>query len=215
MKVIDLTQIMTNDTPVFPGTEKPKLESVFTLERDGAVVTLLTMHSHTGTHMDAPSHMVAGKPMLDQMPVSNFVGKALVIDASDCKAGDKITMAYINKVKDKADQAEIILFRTDWDKKWETEDEYLGEYPCIDGDVVQYIIDSKKKCVGFDVIGADALADEAYTNHLKLFNSTGAVIVENLTNLSQCGSDLFLFCALPLKYKDADGSPIRAIGILE
>ena len=201
--------------PVFPGTAKPKLEPAFTFEEHGAAVTLFTMQSHAGTHMDAPYHMVQGRPMLDNMPVSAFVGKALVIDASDCKEGDKITMDYINKVKDKADQAEILLFRTDWDKKWEVEEEYLGDYPCIDDEITQYIIDSRKKCVGFDVIGVDPLWDEEYTTHKKMFNAIDIVVVENLTKLAQCGNDLFLFCALPLKYRESDGAPVRAVGILD
>ena len=119
-------------------------------------------------------------------------------------------------MKTKADEAEILLFRTDWDKNWGDEEKYLGDYPYIDDEVTQYIIDSGKKCVGFDVIGVDPVWDESYKNHKKLFNAkdTDIVVVENLTKLSQCGDDIFLFCALPLKYENSDGAPVRAVGIL-
>jgi kynurenine formamidase len=48
-----------------------------------------------------------------------------------------------------------------------------------------------------------------------MFNAIDIVVVENLTKLEQCGNDLFLFCALPLKYRESDGAPVRAIGILD
>ena len=215
MRVVDLTQTIHADMPVYPGTEKPKLEIANTLEEHGFIETLLTMYSHTGTHMDTPGHLLANRKMLDELPVSYFAGKALVINASDLKAGQRITMDYINKVKDKADQAEMLLFRTDWDKKWDQEEEYFGDYPYIDDEVAQYVIDSKKKLVGFDVIGIDPMYDEELKIHKKLFNAMDIVIVENLTKLYQCGDDLFLLCALPMKYKNSDGAPIRAVGILD
>ena len=214
MRIVDLTQLTTEDMPVFPGTDPPKLEAVYTHEEHGAMVSCFTACSHAGTHIDAPCHMVQGTATLDNLPVSKFVGKALVIDAKDCKAGERITMDYVNKVKDKADQAEILLFRTDWDKNWNDKEKYLGDYPYIDDDVAQYIIDSKKKCVGFDVLGIDPIADENYTLHKKLFNA-GVLIVENLTNLELCGDGIFLFSALPVKYKNADGAPVRAVGFLD
>jgi len=215
MRLVDLTQTISEDMPVYPGTEKPKLPIVNTLEEHGFIETLLTMYSHTGTHMDTPGHLLAGKMMLDDMPITHFAGKGLVINATDRKAGEKITIDYINKVKDKADKADFLLFRTDWDKYWENEEKYFGDYPVIDDDIIKYIIDTKKKGVGFDYIGIDPMWDEALTLHKKLFNVMDIVIIENLTNLGQCGDDIFLFCALPLKYKNSDGAPVRSIGILD
>ena len=214
MRIIDLTQMMHEDMPVFPGIPGPKLERRYVYETDGFRATVVSTLSHTGTHMDAPAHLAEKGKTLDDIPVSHFVGKALVIDASDLKAGDRITMAHINKVREKADDASILLFRTDWDKNWGKE-EYFGDYPCVDEEVMQYIIDGKKTCVGFDVIGIDPVSDGEFKKHKKLFNSADTVVLENLTNLGQCGDDVFIFAGLPLKYKDADGAPMRAVAILD
>lgn len=214
MKVIDLTHLISEDMPVYPGTETPKLQAANTYEKDGFKETLMTMYTHTGTHMDPPAHLFAGRTTLDEFPIEQFVGKALVIDCTDLKEGDRIGMEKINAVRSKADKAEFLLFRMGWDKRWGS-DAYFEDYPYLDDGVVEYIISQKKKGVGLDVIGIDPIADENLTIHKKLFIENEIVVIENLMNLDQTGEDLFMFFALPLKHVNADGSPIRAIAVLD
>ena len=214
MKVIDLTHFISEDMPVYPGTEPPKFKPANSYERDGFKETLITMFTHTGTHMDPPSHLFAGRTTLDKFPVDHFVGKALVIDCTDLKEGDKVTIDKINDIKDKADAADFILFMYGWDKRWGT-DAYFEDYPYIDDEVVEYLIRQNKKGVGMDVIGIDPIPDENLTIHKKLFIKNEIVVIENLKNLDQCGKDLFTFIALPQKIIDGDGSPVRAIAYWE
>lgn len=213
MKVIDLTHTICKDMPVYPGTEGPKLEVANTYEKHGFKETLLTMFSHTGTHMDSPMHLFGHRTSLDSLPAAHFVGQGLVIDCSDLNEGQRITMKYIENVRDKADVAEFILFRTGWDKLWGT-DSYYGNYPYITEEVADYLIQSKKKGVGLDVIGLDPISDEKLSLHRKLLSETDIVIIENLACLSEIGNELFTFCALPLKFENSDGAPIRAIAIV-
>ena len=110
MKVIDLTHVIAADMPVYPGTEPPRLESANTYEANGFKETLLTMYSHTGTHMDPPAHLFPGRTTLDQFPVSQFVGRALVIDCRDLPEGAAITMDRVRPYGDKARQADFLLF---------------------------------------------------------------------------------------------------------
>lgn len=213
MKIIDLTHTISENMPVYPGTERPRLETANTYEKSGFKETLLTMFSHTGTHMDAPMHLFAHRTALDSFPAEQFAGTGLVIDCSDLKEGQRITMGYIESAKEKADQAQFILFYTGWDKYWGTSS-YFGEYPYITDEVAEYLIHSDKKGVGLDVIGLDPISDEKLTMHRKLFAETDIVVIENLTHLREIGNELFTFCALPLKYENSDGAPIRAIAIL-
>ena len=80
MKVIDLTHTIKENMPVYPGTDTPKFIPANSYEKDGFKETLLQMYTHTGTHMDPPAHLFAGRTTLDQFPVEQFIGKALVID---------------------------------------------------------------------------------------------------------------------------------------
>lgn len=214
MKVIDLTHTIRKGMPVYPGTEGPKLDVANTYEQHGFKETLLTMFSHTGTHMDSPMHLFGDRTSLDSLPAEHFVGQGLVIDCSNLKENEIITIKYIDSVREKADQAEYILFYTGWDKFWGS-DLYFGNYPYISEEVADYLIKSKKKGVGLDVIGLDPISDEKLSLHRKLLSQRDIVIIENLTNIGEIGNDLFTFCALPLKFENADGAPVRAIAMVE
>ena len=85
MKVIDLTHTIRENMPVYPGTEPPKLSPTSSYESDGFKETLLQMYTHTGTHMDPPAHIFSGRTTLDEFPVDQFIGKALVIDCRELK----------------------------------------------------------------------------------------------------------------------------------
>lgn len=214
MKIIDLTHFISEDMPVYPGTEGPTFAPANTYERDGFKETRMSLFTHTGTHMDPPAHLFEGFRTLDQFPVTHFIGKALVIDCSDLTEGQTITMQHLHRQKKLADQAEFLLFSTGWEAFWGTE-KYFGNYPCIDTEVVDYLLDSKKNGIGLDTIGLDPIADQNLTLHKRVLRNNQTVIIENLMNLRRLGSELFTLCALPLKQVDSDGSPVRAIAMLE
>ena len=75
MTVIDLTHTIREDMPVYPGTEQPRLTTACTVSQCGYRETLLHMYSHTGTHMDAPAHMIDGALTLDGCGADRFVGR--------------------------------------------------------------------------------------------------------------------------------------------
>lgn len=214
MKVIDLTHTIRPDMPVYPGTEQPKFLPANSYEKDGFRETLLQMYTHTGTHMDPPAHLYPGKKTLDQFPADQFIGKALVIDCRELKTGEAITMAHIRRYGEKAEKADFLLFNLGWDKFWGS-DAYFGDYPCVDDEVLDYIMKGSYKGIGFDVIGLDPIADTSLVRHNKLFEKCDMVNIENLKNLHLCGNDLFWFSCFPLKLQDADGSPIRAVAWFE
>lgn len=85
LTVLDLTHTIAEGMPVYPGTEPPTLQQANTIEKDGFAEKRICMYSHTGTHIDAPAHMLGGAPSLDQLGAGQFVGTAMVIDV----AGDR------------------------------------------------------------------------------------------------------------------------------
>ena len=135
MKVIDLTHTIKEEMPVYPGTDKPKFIPANSYEENGFKETMLQIYTHTGTHMDPPAHLFAGRTTLDRFPPEQFIGKALVIDCRDMKEGEPISMEYIRKKGEKVKEADFLLFNTGWDKLWES-DAYFGDYPCIDDEVL-------------------------------------------------------------------------------
>lgn len=214
MKIIDLTHTITEDMPVYPGTEKPKLQIANTYATDGFKETLLTFYSHTGTHMDAPAHLFPDRTTLDQFPVSHFIGTAVLIDCTMLKEGQQITLAQIQPVKQLADSADFLIFHTDWSRYWR-EPKYFGDYPYIDTEVAHYLVSHQKKGVGLDTIGIDPIHAFDLPIHKLLLQENDLVIIENLTRLEEIGSGLFTFQALPLKFQNADGAPVRAVALCD
>ena len=210
MKVIDLTHTIREGMPVYPGTEPPVFEPANSYEIDGFRETRISMFTHTGTHIDPPAHLFAGRTTLDSFPPEQFIGRALVIDCRELAEGDAITLGHIRKYGELAETADFLLFYTGWDARWGT-DAYFGDYPCLDMEALEYVIQGDYKGIGFDVIGLDPIADTDLTRHKKLFAEKDIVNIENLKNLGQCGGGLFWFSCFPLKTADSDGSSVRAV----
>ena len=209
MKILDLTHLIEEAMPVYPETEPPKLTPSNTFEQHGFRETLLTMGSHTGTHMDAPAHLYPTGKTLDVLPITQFSGTAVVIHCPELQAGERIAMHHLRKQGEAAERAEFILFHTGWSRYW-GQAAYYGDYPYITHQVADWLLKTGKKGIGLDTIGLDPIADETLTLHRKLLADDQMVIIENLTNLEQVGDGVVFFCALPLKQADADGAPVRA-----
>lgn len=212
MRVLDLTHTIRAAMPVYPGTLPPSLLPATTIEKDGFAETLLSFYSHTGTHMDSPAHIFSGSATLDSFAAAQFTGRALVLNCTS--AAGRIGMDILDAAGPMLAQAEYLLFYTGWSKKWGSP-AYFEGFPCIDEAVADYLIASGKKGVGVDAISVDPVTDENIPIHRRLLSGGKTVIVENLTNLDQIGSGLFTFCALPLKFENADGAPVRAIALLD
>ncbi len=213
MRAIDLTHVIEENMPVFPGTEPPRLAAANTIELDGFSETLLTMVSHTGTHMDAPRHLFHGLRGLDDMEADAFAGRGLVIDCSDLKEGGRVGMDRVRRYGATAEQAEFLLFRFGWDVYWKTK-RYFADFPCITEETARYMIDAGKKGIGLDTISVDPLHDTNLSLHKMILPANRMVIIENLTNLGAIGEGLFTFLALPLKFRASDGAPVRAMALL-
>lgn len=214
MKVIDLTYTIKEEMTVFPGTEMPKLINTSNYEKDGFRETSISIYSHVGTHMDPPAHIYPDRTTLDEFPASQFVGKGLVIDCRDLNEGEDITLDCILKYGKKAEEVDFLLFNTGWDKYWGT-DKYFGDYPCVNDNVLDYVVNGNYKGIGFDTIGIDPVLDENLSRHKKLFKDKDIVNIENLKNFELCGEEIFKFSCCPLKIENSDGAPVRAIAWFE
>ncbi len=81
-KITDITVPISPSTPIFPGDPEPSIESAFTIEKDGCAVSRLILGSHTGTHVDAPSHILKDGLAVDDLNLENLIGQAVVLDFS-------------------------------------------------------------------------------------------------------------------------------------
>jgi arylformamidase len=209
MKIIDLSNIISPDISVFPGTEKPVFERK---EIEGYPEVKITMYTHTATHIDAPIHIIKNARTLDELPIDRFIGKAIVID---CKhlAGKNITLEFLKPFENKIKNIKFILFNSGWSSKWKTE-EYFEGFPTLTIEATEWLTTFHLKGIGLDSISLDPVADLNLPNH-KIVLEKEILIIENLTNLDRLPDEEFIFQCLPLKIEKADGSPVRAVGVIE
>lgn len=211
MSIIDLTHPLTEDMPVYPGTPQPIFKDDFTIEKDGFREKKLELYGHMGTHIDAPAHILREGKTLDQLPITQFQGKAFVFDFSN---GEKeINVSHLEPYKKQFEKVDFILVNTNWDKFWGKEEYYLG-YPLFSAEAVQWLRSFNLKGYGFDNISADEPGTTTMPIHKEILGQN-AIIIENLTNLDQIKNQTVTFYCLPIKIVGADGSPVRAIAITD
>lgn len=206
MRVYELTHTIRNDMPVYPGTEQPRLTTACTIEQCGYRETLLHMYSHTGTHMDAPAHMLPHGAALDSYSPEKFVGTAVAID---CRGQREIALPLLRQYD--LGGVDFVLFCTGWDKKWGTEDYFRG-FPCLTAEAAAWLAAQPLKGVGEDTISLDPCDSADFPNHMALLGAD-FVNTENLTGLEPLLGRRFTFVTLPLKFENADGCSCRAMAM--
>jgi arylformamidase len=212
MNVIDLTHFISSKMPVYPDTETPEIVDSNTIEKNGFAEKLISMSSHTGTHIDAPAHMIKNSNTLDKFDINQFIGEGKVVDISRIKK-KIIEIVDIKADLKKIDTKDFILFYTGWSRYW-GRDEYFRDYPILSEELVKYLTGYKLKGIGFDIISIDPVGAVHFTNHMIVFRKN-ILIIENLKNLETLIGKKFTFFCLPLKIGNSDGSPVRACAIME
>jgi kynurenine formamidase len=211
VKPIDLTLTISESIPSFPGSPKPQFISWSNLKEDGYNLELLFLSSHTGTHLDAPYHFVKNGLKINQIPLDRLIGKAILIKIKKTKnnAITKSDIILFERKNGKIPNKSSIFFSTGWQKNLQKKN-YFTENPGLDISAARYIASKKTNLVGIDSPSIDLGNDESFNVH-HIFSQNNILIVENLTNLKKISSKEFNFTILPLKLKDATGSPVRAI----
>lgn len=212
MTVLDFTHPLSAGIPLFPGTPCPELAPLASMEMQQFRETRLAITSHTGTHMDAPAHLLPQGRTLDRYPVSAFVGPALAVDCTQAEAGGVISLEQLKQAP-LTGQADFILLRTGWDRYWPDPDRYERGFPYLEPRAAQWLASLGLKGVGIDTLSVDPVESASLPAHRALLDS-GLVILENLTGLASAGAEPFTLCALPLSFSGADGAPVRAVGLL-
>ncbi len=211
LPVIDLSQTISPGMPVYPGTEPPQISYPCTIEGQGFAEKKITLYSHTGTHMDAPAHILTGANTLDRLPPAHFFGTAAVIDLSPLKK-PLWDVADFQPFERLIERSEFVLLHSGWSEYW-GQARYFEDYPRLSPAAAKWLAGFPLKGFGVDMISIDPSDSRDFPIH-RLFLRQNIVVIENLHNLQSLIGQPCLFCCWPLKIEEADGSPIRAVAIL-
>ena len=215
MKVIDLTLTVSNKIPTFPGSPQPNFIPWENVKEDGYNLELLFLSSHTGTHMDAPHHFLEKGAKIHEISLKKLVSEAVLIQSSK-KSNESITKTDIQKFEKKHGKItgfSTVIFCTGWQRNLQ-KDYYFTKNPGLSVSAAKYLASKKISLVGIDSPSIDLGTDSKFSVH-QIFAKKGMLIVENLANLEKIKSSKFHLVVLPLKLKNATGSPVRAIVFVE
>lgn len=211
MNHLDLTLTISKSIPNFPGSPSPQFITWSTIEDGGYNLELLFLSTHTGTHIDAPYHFAKNGEKIHQIPLSRLTGEALLIKIKKTK-GQEITKKDLLEFEQKNGKIKSnssIIFFTNWQRNLNKKF-YFTNNPGLSKLAADYLVSKKINLIGIDSPSIDMGTNKDFVAH-KIFAQNNILIVENLSNLEKIPSLKFDFIILPLKLKDATGSPVRAI----
>ena len=215
MKIIDLTLTTSDKIPTFPGSPQPNFIPWENIKEDGYNLEVLFLSSHTGTHMDAPHHFLEKGAKIHEISLKKLVSEAALIQCRK-NGGQSITKTDIQKFEKnhgKIENFSSVIFYTGWQKNLQKK-YYFTKNPGLSVSAAKYLTSKKISLVGIDSPSIDLGKDPKFSVH-KIFAKKGVLIVENLANLDKIKSSKFHLVVLPLKLKNATGSPVRAIAFVD
>lgn len=181
MKLLDLSQPLYHDAPNCPAHPPVKSEIIADHPKDGWRVELLTLASHTGSHVDAPYHKLAHGASLDQIPLERFAGPAFIADFRDAVPDQLITADLLSGrlPGDLADH--IILLATGWGAKRAKTDEWLHHPPSLSPDGAEWLVARKIRGVGIDHYSIAGPRDPINSRTHEILLGANVWIVEELS----------------------------------
>ncbi len=205
MKIHDISLPIHPAMLVWPGDQKPCFPRASDLaDGDEVTVSALTFSAHTGTHVDAPNHFVAGAPGVDTLDLNVLIGPAVVVDTGDAAAISAAVLDQLNI----APGTLRVLFRTKNSRTGALRDVFREDYVGLTLDGARWLVGRGVRLIGIDYLSVGARAENAATHVLLL--GAGVILLETL-DLAAIRPGDYQLIALPLKLVDLDGAPTRAV----
>ena len=214
MKLLDLSHPLEHGQLNFPFDPKISVVVHNTVESIGYNITELSLSSHQGTHLDAPFHFYNDGRTLDQMTLDQFYGPALLVDlapGSHLPAKTPLTVEMFEPFESLFVEGAKVIYRTGWDRMF-GKPEFFSDFPTLTLEAAQWMADRRIGLIGMDTPTPSTEWLECH--HILLHPDVEMVIVEGLTRLEEL-PDSFTFIGFPMNIKGRDGSPIRAVAVVE
>lgn len=216
---VDMTHSLEQGMPNWP-TQPPFSATTYArLEwGDGSFHRSVTMSEHTGTHIDAGCHFVSGAPSVDEIPLTQIMGRGVNIDATDTPPRGDYPLSKLKEWEAENGEiqaGDIVFFRFGWDEKYGIKPdgkEFYYDWPGISAEIGEYLRDKKVNAVGTDTMALDADGTD-YPCHGILL-SENINIIENVNKLGEL-PHFFGVIGLPCNFKGGSGSTMRLVAFLD
>lgn len=204
-QLFDISVPVINGGVVYPGNPEIHIELQQDMSRGGSSnVSLLSIGSHTGTHVDAPLHMVPGGAGVDGLPLDALIGPAIVIAFDDDVMA--VTEAYLRNQPIAGHERVLLKTRN---SRFIRERDFHRDYTYLAPDGAEYLVSLGVRLVGIDYLSIEQFHSGHHRTHKTLL-SRGVVIVEGLDLSEPTPGTYDLYC-LPIMLSGIDGAPARAV----
>ncbi|WP_341953647.1 cyclase family protein [Salinibacterium sp. TMP30] len=212
--ILDLTHPVVTGMPVYPGDPTVEISTASSVDETGFAVASLRLGTHSGTHIDAPSHRFDGAGTIDEAELGLLFGPAVVLSVPEIGAGQAITVSHVRDQLESVRPNDIVFIATGWSSHYGSA-LYL-DHPYLAPELGEELLNRGVRVLGVDLINPDPDGEEHNSVAIHdLMLGSGGYIVENLTNLGRIDWTRPLVSLLPLRLAGLDGSPIRAVAIRE
>jgi kynurenine formamidase len=214
-RIVDLSHPVDDSTPVYPGDPEPAFTPATTIAEEGYNVLHVRMGSQTGTHLDAPYHFLEDGARVDELELGLLCAPAVVVDVRGKQPRQPITWDDLEPYSSSLAPGVILVLHTGWSEHWGT-DAYAG-HPFLDGAAAERVVAAGIRTVAIDAMSLDATTDAAehpsgFAAHYEVLGA-GGTIAENLTNLADIDFLDPVVSLLPIRFRGADGAPVRAVAM--
>jgi kynurenine formamidase len=233
--LVDLSHDYGPETVFWPTAERFTLETVadgITPQGYYYAANNYSTSEHGGTHIDAPVHFAQGRRTVDQIPLDQLVGRAVVVDVTAACASDADYQVTIEdftaweRTHGEMPPETIVLIRTGYSRFWPDAGMYLGtaergaeavsklHFPGLHPDAARWLAEKRRvKAVGIDTASIDHGQSSTYQSHRILYERDIPGF-ENLTNLDRLPASGSFVVALPMKIAGGSGAPLRAMAVV-
>ncbi len=198
-EIIDISVEISEKTVLWPSSKAYSFRRACSFDRDKVNVSEVELNLHTGTHIDTPLHFIEDGKSTSEVDLEKFCGKARVICLDLTRNLEKEDLA-----DKKVNAGEIILFNIAKNNDCLSRPVFCEDYVALNHSAAQYLIDKKVKAVGINYL---TIGDGGV--HTLLLNH-GMAIIETL-DLAGIGDGEYEFYGFPLKIRNGEGSPVRAV----
>jgi kynurenine formamidase len=226
LRIVDLTQPLDENTVMWPGAPAPVAETILTVAHDGFYNRKITVVEHTGTHFDAPCHMVEGTASVDRIPADRLVRPLVVIDISAELAGDPdgiLTLDHVRAFEERhgriPDDAAIFI-RTGWEDVNTDPVRYANQpgelkFPGFGPEAARFLVEERRAAgLGTDTLGIDPGFATDFVVHRTISHPRGLWHVENLMNLKLLPPTGAWVVVGVIKLVDGSGGPCRVLALV-
>ena len=150
LNIIDLSHEMFNCCAGYMPYEMAKFTYEKILPKDGYTAERINMNSHTATHFDAPYHVMADGMFIDEMPLEQFMGPAVVINLGDLEPRAAITLDDVKPYDEKISEGDIVMLCTGFAKQRGWNSNYVDDWPHLNEEAAEWLISKGVKGICTD-----------------------------------------------------------------